>query len=167
MSTRKVITPFHCGRHRPTSMYKRHNALQYSNKSSLEDLFIHVETIRSYQIVNDIIIIAGIKHNLWLLLWMRDCTYIIQCVLPNKESGIDGIHTGNASKMVRLEFLALCHALTSLDMVPKSPILLLRHCLFKTCNSISAIFNQLPCFGVYINSYLSHNLFSSPDGNAS
>ena len=49
---------------------------------------------------------------------------------------------------------------TSFMMVSILSIRLLRHCPFKTFNSISAIFNQLPCFGVKTNSKRSHILLA-------
>lgn len=45
--------------------------------------------------------------------------------------------------------------------------LLYKHCRFNTCNSISAKFNQLPCFGVYTNSNRSHSPLAWAAGNAS
>src|ERR1039458_7835651 len=62
-----------------------------------------------------------------------------------------------ASLLLRL----CCHASTSSFIVSILSILRFKHCPINTFNSISAMFNQLPCIGVYINSYLSHILFAS------
>ena len=51
-----------------------------------------------------------------------------------------------------LLFLNSCHARTSFRTTSMSSILLFKHCPVSTFNSISAIFSQLPCFGVYANS---------------
>jgi len=46
-------------------------------------------------------------------------------------------------------------------MLAMLSILRFRHRFVKTFNSISAIFNQLPCFGVYTNPKQSLILFAS------
>ena len=48
-------------------------------------------------------------------------------------------------------------ALTSLRSVSMSAIRRAKHCRASTLNSHSAMFSQLPCFGVYTNSSLSSN----------
>ena len=64
------------------------------------------------------------------------------------------------STFVFLLFLNFCHAITSFLTTAMSSILLFKHWLVSTFNSISAIFNQLPCFGVYTNSNRSHIAFA-------
>ena len=66
-----------------------------------------------------------------------------------------------------LLFLTACHAKTSFLTTSISSILLFRHCPVSTFNSISAMFSQLPCFGVYTNSNLSHSSFALSGGNVS
>ena len=66
-----------------------------------------------------------------------------------------------------LLFLNCCHARTSFLTTSISSILLFRHCPVSTFNSISAMFSQLPCFGVYTNSNLSHKAFALSGGNVS
>lgn len=48
--------------------------------------------------------------------------------------------------LASLLFLLLCHAYTSVLTLSMVAICLFRHCPFSTCNSISAMFSQLPCF---------------------
>ena len=56
-----------------------------------------------------------------------------------------------------LLFLNFFHAATSFLTISILSILPFKHWPVRTLNSISAIFNQLPCLGVYANSNLSHN----------
>ena len=74
----------------------------------------------------------------------------------------------NCQLMVEfLLFRCSCQSATSFFISSKVEICLFKHCLFKTCNSISAILSQLPCFGVNTKSNLSHILLASSGSNAS
>ena len=58
------------------------------------------------------------------------------------------------------------HAFVSLRSVSMSGIRRHKHCRVSTLSSISAIFNQLPCLGVYTISKREHNLCASSASNA-
>ena len=74
----------------------------------------------------------------------------------------------NCQLMVEfLLFRCSCQSATSFFISSMVEICLFKHCLFKTCNSISAILSQLPCFGVNTKSNLSHILLASSGSNAS
>lgn len=60
-----------------------------------------------------------------------------------------------------------CQANTSRRTFSISEIRRFRHCLLSTFNSISAMFNQLPCFGVKTNSNRSHRAFACLGGKVS
>ena len=66
-----------------------------------------------------------------------------------------------------LVFLAFCQASTSFFTSEMLLIHRFKHCPLKTFNSISAMFNQLPCFGVYTNSNRFQRALAFSGGNVS
>src|SRR6266566_3249332 len=62
---------------------------------------------------------------------------------------------------------AACHAATSRSSVAWSASRRSRHCSASTLSSISAMFSQLPCLGVYCSSSLSASRLASAGGKAS